>query len=228
MAALTYVELQDEALFNSFDAIKMRPRIKRWLNDAVNEVCRRTGLLRLHEVAAYDSTGSVSLQTRFTELLSVHEADGPVTTLPDLVANQSRSKLAPLPYNSGAFSQSGYGSCLYYAVQHEPSSTGPAVRLRLYPHLASGFVAVVGRGTPAPMSLDADTSGLGVEFDDLLVTFARSRSFRAEDDFEAARELMADFDRGIRYVSLARPGHRDGPQVTPGMWEDTDPSSGGW
>lgn len=224
---MTYLEMQDEVLFNSFDALKFRSRIKRWLNDGVNELCRRVGLMKIYEVCAYDSAGVVTFVQRFHTVQEVWVANGPIASTAAAVAGQSTYRLAPMPYASPVLAGTEQGLAGFYIVEHAGNTTGPGIAMRIVPHAASGFVSVTGKGTPAPMSTDASTSGIGQEFDEILIAFARSRAFRAEDDFEAAREYMADFDRGIRYASMAKRAHQDGPDLVGGMWSDETPFTGG-
>lgn len=222
MAALTFKQQQDEVIFQRFDDLKFRPKAKRHLNEAVTEVCRRVGFFKVQEVAAYDSTGLVTFQQPMHEINEVWEANGPTSTNPDAVINQSKQQLAPMPGDSSVPMGNSGGSAIYYtATMGVPAADDrPATVLRIVPHGTSGFVAVVGRGRPAVMSGDGDFSGLGPEYDDALVVFSRARCCRDDRAYDEAAQLMSEFERAIKNASLAKHPAQDGPDLIPGMWDD--------
>jgi hypothetical protein len=57
------------------------------------------------------------------------------------------------------------------------------------------------------------------DYHDALVSYARSKAFRAEDDFEAATAHMADWTAALVAARVdLQHASEDGPVVTPGMW----------
>lgn len=227
--ALTYSGLVTEVLFNSFEGADFTLRAKRYLNEAVNELGRRVGVLKAYETAPFDATGTVTTTQPFYRINEVWLCrNGSAATTELAVFQQADRRLEPLMMESSAAVQSTTGTPLYYQTEHVAGDR-PTIVLRVWPVAAqSGFVGIAGRALPPLMVNDSDVSGLGGEFDDALIAFARSRCYRAEDDFQAAQAWMADFEAQVRHLSMVKQPSRDRPIVTPGTWGDTAPISGGW
>lgn len=226
--ALTFTQLQDEVMFNAFEGAGFTTRAQRFLNEAVNEVGRRLGFtLKAYEVAAYATSGTVTLTQPFFRIEEVWISQGPTATTEAAVVAQCDRRLSPINHDSGGIIVVRSGQPATYQTEHLPGDR-PQVSLKVFPSAAAGFVGVVGRALPPVMTADSDHSGLGGEFDDALICFARSRCFRTEDDFQAAQVWMAEFDQHIRTLAKARTPSQDGPIVTPGAWDDGgSPVSGG-
>jgi hypothetical protein len=225
--ALTFTQLTDEVMFNAFEGTGFTTRAQRFLNEAVNEVGRRVGfLLKTFEVAPFDATGTVTLSQPFFRFDEVWLATGPAATTSVALTTQATRRLPPVMQDSGATNIIRSGSPSEYQAQYAPGDR-PSAGLRVFPAGQTGFVGVVGRALPPVMVAPGDFSGLGGEWDDALVCFARSRCFRTEDDFQAAQVWMAEFDQHVRTLAKARTPSTDSPIITPGDdWTGT-PTSGG-
>jgi hypothetical protein len=57
---------------------------------------------------------------------------------------------------------------------------------------------------PTDMAADADVSILPADWHDLMVTFALSRAYRAEDDAEMAQFHMATFEKDLNLLAADR------------------------
>lgn len=231
MTALTFKGMQDEVIFQRFDDLKFRPKAKRHLNEAVDELSRRIGFVKRAEVAAYDSTGLVAFVQPMHEINEVWEAAGPVSTSMDAAINQTNgNRLSPLPSDSPIGLRAAGGSPIFYqATSAVASDDSPSSALRIFPHGTTGFVAVVGRGRPPVMANDGDFSGLGAEYDDALIVFGRSRCARDDRAYDEAGALLAEFERAVKNASLARHPANDGPDLVPGMWAGEEQVGlGGW
>lgn len=201
--ARTFLELREEALHDDFDAAKYGERAARWINDAQQRVFRRVAipdgeLTTTIAVTAGDTT--YDLPTGIVRLLSLYDAATQtplVDTHPDLLEQLPTSTGKP---HSFAF----YGS-----------------DLTLYPTPQQAITLTMRyRGMPDLMAADGDLPLLPDEYSDLLVTYARGRLFRAEDDIEMATFYKAEFEEGIREMASDF-GARNQKRVTqvPSMWE---------
>lgn len=226
--ALTFSGLTDEVMFNAFAGADFTVRAQRFLNEAVNEIGRRVGVfLKAYEVAPYDSTGAVALTLPFFRVEEAWICQGPVGTTSAALVSQSTRRLRPIAQDSGAMIVVRSGGPIAYQTEHVAGDR-PLISLKVFPSATTGFIGVVGRALPAKMVNPTDVSGLGGEWDDALVCFARSRCFRTEDDFQAAQVWMAEFEQHIRTMAKVKNPAQDGPIVTPGSWDDGgSPVSGG-
>jgi hypothetical protein len=226
--ALTLSGLTDEVMFNAFEGAAFTVRAQRFLNEAVNEIGRRVGtFLKAYEVAPYDTTGAVALTLPFFRIEEAWICQGPIGTTSAALVSQSTRRLRPLTQDSGAMIVVRSGGPIAYQTEHVPGDR-PLVSLKVFPSATTGFIGVAGRALPPKMVNPTDVSGLGGEWDDALIAFARSRCFRTEDDFQAAQVWMAEFDQHLRTMAKVKNPAQDGPIVTPGSWDDGgSPVSGG-
>jgi hypothetical protein len=225
--ALTFSQLTDEVLFNAFAGTDFTMRAQRFLNEAVNEIGRRVGfMLKAYEVGTFDQTGIATLTRSFFRVEEVWLCNGPTGLTSKSVAVSAQRRLLPAGSDSEVTSTISAGYPVAFQTEYVPADR-PSILLRVFPSNQTGFVGVVGRALPAKMTAPTDTSGLGGEWDDALISFARSRCFRTEDDFQAAQTWMAEFEQHLHIMARARTPTQDGPIVTPGPWEDGAAVSGG-
>lgn len=226
--ALTLSGLTDEVMFNAFEGAAFTVRAQRFLNEAVNEIGRRVGVfVKAYEVAPFDATGAVALTLPFFRVEEVWLCAGPAATTSTALVSQATRRLRPIEQDSGGMIVVRSGGPFAYQTENVPGDR-PLTSVKVFPSASTGFIGVVGRALPAKMTASTDLSGLGGEWDDALICFARSRCFRAEDDFQAAQVWMAEFEQHLRTMAKIKSAAQDGPIVTPGSWNDGgSPVSGG-
>lgn len=214
----TFVDLQDMVLGNTFSS-SYRDWAKKLLNDAVTEACKRLGWHRATAVCAYSSAGVVTQPTTpFFRVDEVWLADASATgTGEQVMANHAVTKLEPLPWATAA--DAGYGEAFYTARRKvNPDTSYPQLEITVVNPQASGLVVISGLQRPAYMVDDASTSGVGADMDYALIAYARSKLFMLEDDPEMSRVWLGEFQEAL--VSASAPAHKDGPDITPGTWDD--------
>jgi hypothetical protein len=203
--ARTYLDLQNEALGNDFDPATYRARAKQWLSEAVHRVARRARVRTWRASYAFPivaGSASYLLPSDFVRLQTIRNT----ADAADLV-EVDVDDIDNMPASSGQptmFAQDGLNVVFYPTPD------------RVYP--------VTGRyersGTFGQDTDTTDTVGFPDDYADLLVTYARSRLFRAEDDFEAAGVYMGEFEAQV----LAMKGDlqlltRGRPKQVPSMFE---------
>lgn len=206
---LTFLELQDEALGDDFAASKYRVRVKRWLNEALAKIRRGVDVEDaevVEQIALVAGVPEYTLPSQRARIGSVHRSD-PWTELvqvgwddidPDNVSSGTPDRFATL------------GETLM--VYPTPDTDG-VLTVRLWERADQ-------------MDDDGDFPAVPADYQDLLVTYARSRLYRAEEDLEMARALMDEFRGGLgeakgelQFASKAR------RRQVPGMWQrSTGPS----
>lgn len=164
----TFSELVNLVLSNSFSSTRYETFTKRYLNDAVTDVCRRMQIIRDMETVEYDSDGIVTQPARpFFLVEDVWLADG-----------------------SGAVSFTARRPV-------GPDTDYPQVEIELDPVSSAGTVIIIGLRRPLLMVADDDTSGLGADLDNALVAFAKARLFEHEDDFEMSQRWDAKYQEHL-------------------------------
>lgn len=181
--ARTYLELQAEALHDDFDPIKYRTYVKRWINDALRKIARRSNIPELQgltQLTLVAGTAAYGLPADSLRVVSVFDATvgedrGPLeeTTQVDIDA---------LPVASG--------TPFAFAVH--------AGKIVLYPTPDRStyqlFVRYLRNAAELVNDTDTVVASMPDDYVDLLVTYARSRLYRAEDDQATAAALKAEFE----------------------------------
>lgn len=202
MAARTFLQLQDEALGDDFDATKYRVLTKRWLNDALWKIARRVRIPQLQStstIAVVAGTASYALPTDLVRLVSLRN-----TTDADPLTDIAINAVDDLPAARGkptSFAVYGAQMLLYPTPD------------RVYP------LELRYEKDSVEMSSDSDVPQLPDAYSDALVTYARARLFRAEDDLQASSTYMGEFNQALLDVRVELHG-RDrarGRQI-PGMF----------
>jgi hypothetical protein len=174
----TFLELQNEALGDDFAPEKYRELVKVWMNEALRKIARRiTTIGRTQSVTTAAGSATYALDGDVTRLRWVRDAD----THEELDEVGWR-EFDALPTSSGrprVFARTDDGLGFW--------PTPDAVYDIDVRHWASSVKLVDDDDTPASFGLPDD-------YADLLVTYARSRLFRAEDDYEAAATYKAEFE----------------------------------
>jgi hypothetical protein len=180
--ARTFLQLQQQALGVDFDPAAYQALVKEWINEAVHRVARRAKLRTTRKTFSptlVAGTGAYSLPSDFVRLLSLRNTtdaadlqEVDVDDIDNMPAGSSKPSI---------FAQDGQQLVLYPTPDR-----AYALTLRYEGNLS--FV----NDTDT-----TDTVGFPDDYADLLVTYARSRLFRAEDDFEAAGQYMGEFNAGV-------------------------------
>lgn len=207
----TLNNLQDDVLFNTFDDAKYRGRSTRYLNRAVEKVARTMLYGWSQEFVDVDDDGVAALPSRYSIIQSVWSASpGPTDAVGDLLTpGGDYSAPAGLPDWDPPYLSETVGFWFY--------ADGPDPQILVPSHLPR--VRVDGYRLPAAMADATDDSGLPDAADDALITYARAKLYKLEDDFEAHAALMTDFARELADLASRRP-RRSGPAITPGTWAD--------
>jgi hypothetical protein len=205
----TFLQAQNEALGDDFDALKYRDQVKVWINQAIGKIGRRVQLVRpLQGTAALNTVAgqaSYTLPADDVRVLSIREPSlarplDPVST--DTIDAQSASRGSPQVYAL-------YGG----SVTLYPTPDKPYALEQRYERDATVLV------------LDGDTFPLPDAYGDLPVTWARARLFEAEDDAEMATYWQARFDRELAElrtdVGRENRGRR---RQLPSMWDTPAPA----
>ena len=222
----TFAGLQALVLGNTFSASRYGEQAKRTLNDAVTDACRRLGIQRRFEVCDYSATGAVTQPTDpFYRIDEVWLADaGASGSGEQVMARHATYKLEPSPWTSPA---DAGGDAEFYTVRRTrtPSGLAPALDITVLDAAGAGKVVIAGLARPAAMEDDDDTSGIGADLDWALVAYSKAKLFALEDDADMHNFWMAQYTDTVN--TAAQPAHGDGPDITPGTWDEgTSPQRG--
>lgn len=207
-------ELRSEVLENSFSETAYATRCNRYLNDALGIISRRvTALQRLAtlELSTVAGQETIDLPSDFIRLkwLSYPNAR-------DVLPEVDEEDFEERPDSTGLPELFCFGSSA--SGSSAPVTITPALRLWPTP---SSVVELHLRYTAGLPKLTQDTHEPAIpdDYHHLLVTFARSRCFRAEDDLEMADYYMREFLSDVAQMrsDLSRPS-RSKRHRTPGMY----------
>jgi hypothetical protein len=218
----TRANLAERVIFNSFSSTAYAELVKRWLNDAVIEVCRRIGFLEAYEVQAFNSSGVVTQGTNpWFRIDEVWFASATATSVGEknFMAATQYELLKADDHVLGQIGSTGGPE--FYIARRATSPTGfrPQLDLRILPPGTGGYVAIKGEQTPAVMDGDSDTTGLGAEFDRAVVAWAKAQCFDNEDDPQMADSWMVRFEAAVRAAAMGDDGDDDSPDTVDGMWD---------
>ncbi len=202
LASRTFLDLQDEALGDDFDATKYRARVKTWMNEGLSRIARNMTVPGLEATAAVTTVAGQSAY-------SLPADDVRVTSLRE---PSRRETLEAVGIQEIDEARTASGRPANYAVF--------ADQLVLYP-IPDGVYALELRYLKGATALlnDADTPSLPPEYVDLLVTYARYKLYRAEDDPEMANYYQGEWQRELGLMK-SDVQHTDRGRVrrVAGMW----------
>lgn len=210
--AYTFLQLQDEVLAYGFGASAYRARVQRWLNEGQHAAVRRVptrDYLTSAITPTAPGTSSYILPADFARLESV-------------VRSADQTPLHPVGIDWMDTLSAAGGTPQLYALDDQG--------LNLYP-TPDGVYALKLRywKDPVDMTSDTDAPTVPAAHQDILVSYAVSRAFRAEDDQERAASFMADFERGLAELAADRRGEiADGNRQVAGMWNQRHGESSGY
>lgn len=195
--ARTFLDLQNEALHDDFDPNKYRARVKQWLNEARAKVSRRVdspasrGTQLLVLVAG---TASYTLPDDWIETVSLVDRTGSDNAPIDEVTTADLDTLPDATGRPYYFASDSNAIVLYPT----PDQAGYELHLRY----VRNTTELSGDGDELPAWME--------DYADLLVTYARSKLFRAEDDKAMSDSLRNDFELelGQMRADVQRPSRR--------------------
>lgn len=202
MTPLNLTQLQNEVLSHGFDAT-YKPRVTIWLNEACQRVARAVMTPELTKSATLTCTpGSnlLSAPSDIVRIVSLYDEDNKRQLMPEtFVEVQAHGEQVSNP--------------VVYALDESNNS------LRLYPTpTAANSLTLTYYGTPKTLSAPTDEPDTPEAYQDLLITYALSKAFRAEDDFEASTvyrnqfvEDLARAQNDLQYRDIT-------PRQVPGSW----------
>lgn len=210
--AYTFVQLQDEVLAYGFDATSYRNRVKNWLNEAQHASIRR--------VPTRDNMASLTYT--FTALTFQYIPPQDCIRVDSIIRFDDRTPLHPVsPEWVDTLTPTTGTPTLYYmdnfGIIVYPTPDRDTKVLFRYVRDATDMAA------------DGDLPIIPAAHQDILISYAVARAFRAEDDQERAAAFMGDYERGL--VELAadrRAENSDGAKQVQGMWVSRHGSSSGF
>jgi hypothetical protein len=198
----TFLDLQDEALADDFNPSKHRANAKRFLNEAQRRIARRARVPQLENSQTITTVGGSSDVALSDSGVRINSLRNTTDRAPLEAA--SIEEIDDLPASSGKPS--------LYAINGRT--------ITFYP-TPDGAYSLSARfqGRPTDLVEDADVPQIGDDYADLLVTYARARLFRLEDDFEMARLYMQDFETDLAaYMTDVQYADRSRKRQIPGMY----------
>lgn len=198
----TFLELQDEALSDDFEATKYRTLARRFLNEAQRRIARRVRVPQLESVQTFSTTSGESTVDLDENVIRINGLRN--TTDRDPLDDLGTDAVDDLPVSSGKPSS--------FAVSNQ--------ELTLYPTPDRAYnLEVRYQSRPADLNDDGDVPQMGDDYADLLVTYARARLFRLEDDMEMARLYLEDFEADLaRYATDVQLKDRSRVRQIPGQF----------
>jgi hypothetical protein len=184
--AHTFGELQAEALHDEFSPNKYATLVGRWMNEAIGKIGRRVELPALQSsetIATVAGTSAYDIPEDSVLFESLRYPDG-----------QGQLEKLSIEAFDRSFS-SGRGRPSSYTLY------GSRILLTPTPDREYTLEARYRTATPEFSAATPIDSIFPHEYADLLVSYARSRAFRAEDDFEAAQLHMAEFWEGVNRMA---------------------------
>jgi hypothetical protein len=185
---LTFTDLQTEALHDEFDTNKYASLVLRWINEGIGLIARRVELPGGHTAQTINTvagTQGYALNTSSALVESIRHTDSTGGQLPKLGIEEYDNATSPSERGRPS-AYTLYGSNLLLSPVPDRAYTLEA-RLRTVP---ADVVAGDEVNTVFPE-----------DYAHLLVSYARGRAFRAEDDFEAAQYHMTEFWEGVNRMA---------------------------
>lgn len=199
----TFLQLQDEVLNHGFNANTYRARVKDYLNIAQARIARTAeirDLVTKASVVTVSGTQAYTLPTDFVRLQSL--VDDPNNVQLSIASPKQFDKYPTVN-----------GAPYLYALSEQG--------LLLYPTPDAVYTLTLRYWKdPVDLSADGDISALPIDYHDLMVSFALSRTYRSEDDIVMSQFFYSEFERDLAKLRADRMYEaQDGPRVVPGTWE---------
>ncbi len=207
----TFLELQTEVLAHGFDSTAYLTRVKAWLNEGYKDIIRRFDLEAMSTSSTANTvagTDTITLPADFAKGISLED-----TELDEDLAYASVKEIEQQD-------DSTRGRPRAYCID------GSTLKIWPVPDAAYALKFRYHK-SPTALSADADLAAIPADYHNLLVEYACSKAFRAEDDYEACKFWREEYERDIaRMASDVQFSVEDGPTQVAGMWQPT--RSGTW
>lgn len=195
-AGMTLAELRNEVYERGFDDLDSedgRPRVTRWINQAVREITDAASWPFLEETVS--ETAPLVVPYLGHVLSFASEGGEQLTYVP-------RSQIASWDPD---FNDTGSASHWY----KESEGT-----LKVYPEDPSTFTVRYLR-VPEELSEDGDATLIPAAYQDLIVDGAVVRAYKNRDNFEAAQFVRQEWERGLVQMrhALLKPNYDNEPVI---------------
>lgn len=201
----TYGELQEEVLAHQFSDAKYRPFVKKWLNQGQRRAVIESEMRIQESAQAYTTTAGVAaavLPVNFSRIIDLfYEQE-----IHELLVPMDVREFDPLPVSQGR----PYA----YTIRNDEVVFYPT------PDNIYNFTLRYWR-LPQDMVNEADTPEIPVQYHELLVAYAMRKAFLREDDFQAAQQWEAVWDKGLlKMRGEVQHSTFDGPRQVGGTWNN--------
>jgi hypothetical protein len=230
----TFAQLQERVTFNSFSSTRYAEFVKRALNDAVTDICRKLDIQQESIILTYDSSGAVAAPTGSAPFWKVNSVWTVPSTAPTYPATGSSGETAFVaqamyelrPVKVEDLRGLGHATStlpLVYTVRRQKNTNTPYPRVAIdvQPAGSGGSVMVVGMTRPAIMDSDLDTTGLGADLDRAVMAYAKAQCFDNEDDAEMASYWRQQYRAELYDATTGGVGDAE-PDVVEGAWGEWD------
>lgn len=200
----TLGELTEEVLSFQFSEAKYKPFVRRWLNQGQRRAVIESEI-RIQEsaqsIATVSEDPSYALPSDFSRLI-------------DLFYVESHELVVPMDVREFDALPASTGRPYAYTVR------GAEVVFYPTPDAAYNFTLRYWR-LPQDMVNDADTPEIPVQYHELLVAYAMRKAFLREDDFQAAQQWEAVWEKGLlKMRGEVQHSTFDGPRQVGGTWNN--------
>lgn len=199
---LSFNDLQNEVLNHGFDE-SYRPRVRVWLNEAQQRVARAVHmpeLLNSSTVTTTAGVNAVSIPAGLIRVVNIYDSTNKLQL-------EAESFLEVQSYGDSS------GISSVYAIDE---ATGT---FRLYPTPSGQFnLEIRHYAEPTDMTQADHTTRIASAYEDLLVTYALGKAYRAEDDFEASSLYRAQFVEDLARAQNDLQYRDITAQQVPGTW----------
>lgn len=190
----TWLELQDEALGDDFLPAKYRTLTKRFLNRAASQLARRGIVRALEDFTDFNTTVGDATQTIDTDFVRLRS----VLHVPSGSAPQTFSLIVGAPINTLTEADLGF-------IDNMPITSGKpsayaldGADIRLYPTPDAIYpMRVRYWRKPTAMTTDGTTYAEFLDYEDMLVAYARAQLFALEDDVVMMQFWQSIWDRRL-------------------------------
>jgi hypothetical protein len=214
----TFLEVQDAALHDDFDAGKYRVWAQRFLNEAVGLIYSNTSLAR----GDVTLTATVGPGDAIEDLVQDGVLVQSITRSDtgDTIEYLDRPEFEQLANELG-FSNTGPPA--YYSITGTGDPIASGTRIEFLPLADQAYTLdVVARFTPIQMSADGDLVPLPPTYTFFPVRYARSKLFALEDDAQMSAFWMGEWLDGVQQVRRDLQRRRIGTRQVPSMWASVD------
>jgi hypothetical protein len=207
-----FKSLQDEVIEHNLSDTKYRLPVKRWLNEAQDEVAKQIDIRDFFTPTTFTTSQKDNvLPDNFLRLVGGNES--PVLNSSDGNDWTPLQEIRLRDFDDAPVT-SGVPSSYVIA--------GQILYLYPYPQGAT-MIALLYYRKPAPMVDDADEAELPDHHRNLLITYTLKRCYERENDYDAAAYWEAQWNTMLaKAAGQLQFDTADGPRIIPGTWDEED------